>query len=53
MTAGKPNTEYRVTLCKKEEGKLPVMTPYKIGKKQYEKILLLILKAQGKVDWQR
>lgn len=48
MTQGKPATEYRVTLCKKEEGELPVITPYKVGKKTYEKTLERIIKTQGR-----
>jgi hypothetical protein len=47
MTAGKPNTEYRVTLCKKEAGGLPVITPFTIYRKQYEQILKIIYQVQG------
>ena len=53
MAQGKAATEYSVTLCKKEEGVLPVMTPYRIGKKTYEKILAMIVKTQGIKEKQR
>jgi hypothetical protein len=48
MPQGVKEIKYSVTLCKREGDGLPVMTPYKIGRKVYEKIVALIVKTQGK-----
>lgn len=47
MTAGKPATTYTVTLCKKEEKGMPVITPHTIYAKQYKQILKIIYQVQG------
>ena len=48
MTVGKPATTYQVTLCKKEEGKLPIITPHTIYKKQYDQIIKIVFQIQPK-----
>jgi hypothetical protein len=40
------NPKYKITLCRKDEGCLPIITPFNTGKKTFEKVAEVLYKAQ-------
>ena len=46
-------TKYRITLCRQDEGNLPVISVYVTGKHTFEQVAKVLYDANGKRKEQR
>ena len=46
-------TKFRITLCRKDDDNLPVISPYVVGKHTFEQVAKVLYDANGKRKEQR